>query len=239
MAQRTADHIWTIQGRTVTLPVAIRDSTFAAAVFCCSTAAARTAVADDRLEPLTVAGRSVAVLILVQYHNGDLDTYDEVGLMVAVRGPGRGTIGAYTVELPVTQPFPLEAGRAIWGLPKWLARSTMAFRRSRVEVHLCDGEELVLTAALDVGRLRIPIPVTAPVVFWAVRPDGPDGGELLHGAPRLRLEGLRVRLGGARLVLGEHRMARTARALGMSRRPLCTAVGRMTTELGAFTPVRR
>jgi hypothetical protein len=239
MAQRTAANTWEVQGRTVTLPVVIRDSTFAAAVFCCSAAAARTAVADDRLEPLTVAGRSIAVLVFVQYHDSDLGTYEEVGLMVAVRGPGRRAIGTYTLELPVTQAFTREAGRAIWGLPKWLARSAMTFRRSRVEVHLCEGEELILTAALDVGGLRIPVPITTSVACWAVRPDGPDAGELLHGTPRLRLEGLRVRPGRARLVLGEHRMAQTARALGMSRRPLCTAVARMTAELGAFTPVRR
>jgi hypothetical protein len=36
-------------------------------------------------------------------------------------------------------------------------------------------------------------------------------------------------------MLGDHRMARTVRALGVSRRPLCTAVARMTAELGAFT----
>lgn len=123
MAQRTADNTWEVQGHTVTLPVVIRDSTVAAAVFCCSAADARTAIADDRLQPLTVAGRSIAVLIFVQYHDSDLGTYEEVGLMVAVRGPGRRAIGAYTLELPVTQAFTLEAGRAIWGLPKWLARS--------------------------------------------------------------------------------------------------------------------
>jgi Acetoacetate decarboxylase (ADC) len=239
MAQRIAENTWEVQGRTVTLPVVIRNSTVAAAVFCCSAAAARTAVAQDRLQPLTVAGRGIAVLLFVQYHDSDLGTYEEVGLMVAVRGPGRRVIGAYTLEMPVTQAFTLEAGRVIWGLPKWLAHSTMTSHRRRVQVHLCEGEEFVLSAALDVGGLRIPVPVTTPVVCWTVRPEGPDAGELLHGAPRLRLEGLRVRPGGARLVLGEHRMAQTARTLGMSRWPLCTAVARMTTELGAFTPVHR
>jgi hypothetical protein len=239
MAQRITGYTWEVQGRTVTLPVVIRDSTVAAVVFCCSAAAARTAVGDDRLEPLTIAGRSIAVLVVVQYHDGDLGTYEEVGLMVAVRGPGHRAIGAYTLELPVTQAFTLEAGRAIWGLPKWLVRSMMTFRRSRVQVHLCEGEEFVLTAALDVGGLRIPVPVTTSVICWTVRPDGPEAGELLHGALRLRLEDLRVRPGRARLVLGEHRMAQTARALGMSRWPLCTAVARITAELGAFTPVHR
>lgn len=239
MVQRAAANSWLIQGRTVTLPVAIRDSLFATAVFACSAEAARAAVVDRRLTPLTIAGRGLAGLMFVKYRDSDLDAYDEVGLAVAVRGPARGAIGAYIVELPVTQSFTLEAGRTIWGLPKWLARCTMSFHRSGVRVRLCDGAQLVLTAALDVGSLRIPVPITAPVVCWAVRPDGPDADELLHGTFRIRLEGLRIRLGGARLVLGEHRMARTAHALGMSGPPLCTAVAGMTTELGAFPPLGR
>jgi Acetoacetate decarboxylase (ADC) len=238
MAQRIAENTWQIQGRTVTLPVVIRDSLFAAAVFSCPADAARTAVADERLTPMTIAGRGLATLMCVKYRDSDLDAYDEVGLMVVVRGPARGAIGAYTVELPVTQTFTLEAGRAIWGLPKWLAHATMSFRRSGVEVSMCDGGQPVLTAALDVGGLRIPAPITAPMVCWAVRPDGPQAGELLRGSFRIRLEGLRIRWGGARLILGDHRMARTARLLGMSGPSLCTAVARMTTELGAFSPPR-
>lgn len=236
MAQRIAENTWQIQGRTVTLPVAIRDSLVAIAVFSCSAEAAQSAVADQRLTPLTIAGRSFAGVMVVKYRDGDLDAYDEVGLMVAVRGPDRGTIGAHIIELPVTQTFTLEAGRAIWGLPKWLARSAISFRRGGVEVNLRDGEQFVLAAEFDVGGVRIPIPITAPIPCWAVRPDGPDAGELLHGTFRVRLHELRIRPGGARLVLGEHRMARGARSLGMSGPALCTVVARMTAELGALPP---
>lgn len=234
MAQRIAENTWQIQGRTVTLPVAIRDSLIATAVFSCSADAARRVVADKRLTPLTIAGRSLASMMVAKYRDGDLDAYDEVGLMVAVRGPDRGVIGAHIIEMPVTQTFTLEAGCVIWGLPKWLARSAISFRRSGVEVDLRDGEQFVLTAAFDVGGMRIPIPITAPMPCWAVRPDGPDAGELLHGTFRVRLHDLRIRPGGARLVLGEHRMARSARALGMSGPALCTVVARMTAELGAL-----
>jgi hypothetical protein len=226
-----------IQGCTVTLPVAIRESVLAIAVFSCSAGAAREAVAHDRLTPLTIAGRGFASLMFVKYRDSDLGAYDEVGLSVAVRGPAHGAIGAYVVELPVTQTLTLEAGRAIWGLPKWLAQATISVSRSGVRARLCDGAQSVLTAALDVRGLRIPVPITIPAVCWVVRRDGPEVGELLHGTARIRLDDLRIGLGGGRVVLGEHRMARTARALGMSRLPLCTAVARMTTELGAFPPL--
>lgn len=234
VAERIGKDTWRIQGHTVTLPVAIRESLLAISVFACSAGAARSAVADHRLTPLTIAGRGFASLMFVKYRDSDLGTYDEVGLSVAVRGPARGAIGAYIVELPVTQSFTLEAGRAIWGLPKWLAQGTITDCRSGVQARLCDGTQSVLTAALDVRGLRIPVPITIPVACWVVRPDGPDVGELLHGTARVRLKDLRIGLGGARVVLGEHRMARTARALGVSDPPLCTAVARMTTELGAF-----
>jgi hypothetical protein len=238
VAKRTGVDTWQVQGRQVTLPVAIRDSVCATAVFACSADAARTAVPDDRLTPLTIAGRGLASLLFVKYRDTDLGAYDEVGLSVAVLGPGRGAIGAYIVELPVTQTFTLEAGRAIWGLPKWLADSTISIRRSGVHVALCDGAQSVLTAAFQVGHLQIPMPITMPVTCWTVRPDGPEAGELLHGTVRVRLKGLRIGLGGgARVVLGEHRMARTARALGMSGPPLCTAVASMTAELGTFAPL--
>jgi Acetoacetate decarboxylase (ADC) len=237
VAERTGENTWQVQGSTVTLPVAIRDSAVAIAVFSCSAGAARTAVADNRLTPLTIAGRGFASLVFVKYRDSDLGAYDEVGLSVAVRGPAHGAIGTYIVELPVTQTFTLEAGRAIWGLPKWLAQGTISVRPGGVQACLCDGAQSVLTAALDVGGLRIPVPITIPVVCWAVRPDGPEVGELLRGTVRVRLEGLRFGLGGARVVFGEHRMARAARALGMSDPPLCTAVARMTTELGPFPPL--
>jgi Acetoacetate decarboxylase (ADC) len=172
VAERTGENTWQVQGSTVTLPVAIRDSAVAIAVFSCSAGAARTAVADNRLTPLTIAGRGFASLVFVKYRDSDLGAYDEVGLSVAVRGPAHGAIGTYIVELPVTQTFTLEAGRAIWGLPKWLAQGTISVRPGGVQACLCDGAQSVLTAALDVGGLRIPVPITIPVVCWAVRPDG-------------------------------------------------------------------
>jgi hypothetical protein len=82
-------------------------------------------------------------------------------------GPCRGSSGEAVAAGIGKGRCALEAGRAIWGLPKWLARSMMTFHRSRVEAQLWDGDELVLTAALDVGSLRIPVPVTAPGVLWA------------------------------------------------------------------------
>ena len=107
VVERIGKDTWRIQGHTVTLPVAIRESLLAISVFACSAGAARSAVADHRLTPMKIAGRGFARLGFVKYRDSDLGTYDEVGLSVAVRGLARGAIGAYIVELPVTQSFTL------------------------------------------------------------------------------------------------------------------------------------
>jgi hypothetical protein len=231
VAQRVAENTWQVQDTTLRMPVAIRDAALAAAVFACDQAAARRAVAGTGLEPLVLAGRAFAAFMCVQYRDGDLGPYNEVGLMLSVRGPG-GRIGAYTLELPVTQTFTLEAGRAIWALPKWLGRCELAIGRRRSTVHLAEGDAFVLAGVLDTGPLRLPMPVSAGLWAFSVRE---DDGHLLYGRTSMRLTGLRVRPGGARLVLGEHRMARTARALGMSGRPLCTVtVPRLAMKLGEW-----
>jgi hypothetical protein len=67
--------------------------------------------------------------------------------------------------------------------------STMTFHRSRVEAQLCHDDEFVLAVALDVGRLRIPVPLTVPLACCAVRPDGPDAGvprEVRRSSPGIR-----------------------------------------------------
>jgi hypothetical protein len=184
---------------------------------------------------VTVAHRAVSTLVCIRYRDGDLGPYDEVALQLAVRGPN-GSIGLYTLELPVTGRFTLEAGRAIWGLPKWLATTSMTASDRRTTVELADGDDIVLRAEFDAGPLPLPVPVILPLPVWAIRPDGPEAGAVLRGGMRIRLEGVRFRPGGATVDLGRHRMADTARRLGAGGRPLCTvSAPRMSGELGEWT----
>ena len=230
MAQRISENVWQVQDTTLRMPVVIRDAALAAAVFTCDPAAARRALAGTGLDPLVLGRRSLATLVCVQYRDGDLGPYNEVGLLLAVRGPGGG-IGGHTLELPVTQEFTLEAGRDIWALPKWLAQCDMAFERRRTTVLLADGDTLVLAAMLRRGRVPLPLAVRGQLTAFSVR----QGAGTLCGRTTMRLHGLRLRPGGTRLVLGEHRMADTARALGMAGRPLCTVTAtKLTMQLGEW-----
>jgi Acetoacetate decarboxylase (ADC) len=240
VAERIAENTWKIQDTTLRMPVVIRDAALAAAVFTCDAAAARRAIAGTGLDPLLFAGRGLAALICVRYRDGDLGPYDEVGLIVAVRSPG-GHIGIHTLELPVTQEFTLEAGRAIWALPKWLARCDLTIGRRRSAVHLAERDTFVLAGVLDTGPVPLPVPVRSAVTAFSRCHGDPPAtvrDHLLFGKTSMRLTGLRVRPGGTRLVLGDHRMAETARALGMEGRPLCTmTVPKLTMELGEWTPL--
>jgi hypothetical protein len=224
MATKVAADCWEVQGRQVRLPVRVRDAVMATSVFQCSARAARQALAGSGYEPFTMLGRALSTLICVQYRDGDLDTYDEVGIMVVVRGPD-GTVGPWTAELPVTQGFTMEAGRDIWGLPKWIAQSRMTFKRARTTVHLEEDGAFILAGVLRSGRLALPKAVAAPVVGWSTF-SGPAHDHPARNPANMVLQGLRVRPGGAHLVLGDHRMASLARSLGMEGRALMTMSAR-------------
>jgi hypothetical protein len=120
----------------------------------------------------------------------------------------------------VTGTFTLEAGRALWGLPKWRARAEMEIDGSSATCHLADDTgRHVLTAAIRTLRWRLPRHVSAAIVALAPRED-----EVLVNPLKGRADGIRVGLGGATVVLGSgHPMADELRAVGLPRRPFATA----------------
>jgi hypothetical protein len=228
---------WVIFGTEVPKPAHIRDARFAGAVYLCRAAEARDLMRGTGLEPVTVGGRAFSALACIQYIDTDLGPYDEIALQLLVRGPG-GKVGLYTAELPVTGEFTLHAGRQIWGLPKWRARTESTFDGRGVRLKLWDGDTRVLAVALDGGPVAAPTPMNIPLPVWSVRVDGPNQGELLHGPFPLRAEGFRIRPGGARVALGEHRMSELARRLGMTGSALYTmSAGKISGSLGDFEVV--
>lgn len=230
-AEQLADGSWRVQGRRVGFPVRIADAGVAAAVYAVPAAPARQLLGHTALRPVTVAGRALVVLLVVDYRVNDLGSYDEVGLAVLARGPD-GAVGGHVVELPVTEAFTMEVGRALWGLPKWLASVELRLGAGRAQCRLDDGEDHVLTATMSTWPVRLP-PVRGRLTALAVR-----GADVLATRCAVRARGLRLRPGGTRLVLGEgHRMAQAMAGLGLPRRALCTLV----VEHGAMdlAPARR
>ncbi len=222
MATHPAPDLWEVQGKQIDLPVRVRAAKFAGAVWRPSRAAV-----DAQLEPydLTSSGRmgaGLAMLVCVVYPDDFvLGGYDEVGIGVFASGPGGP--GLFVLELPVTGAFTREAGREIWGLPKWLMASKADLGGSRSTMTISEGDTQIMDATIRTGRLALPVPAPSAGRTWARAEEGPHDGRLLRGKTSMRFHGLRVGRGrGTTITWGDHRMADRARALGMDRRPFAT-----------------
>jgi len=237
MAERVSAGTWTIQGETVTLPVTITDARMTAAVFTAPAAAARSVLDGVPLEPFTIFGRAITLLMAIHYPQWALKTYDEVGVGLLARGPG-GRPGLHIVDLPVTGAFTREAGQDFWALPKWLMSADLSFGAAATEVTVRDGDAEVLHATIRNGSWRLPFRTRVSLPSWSYLDHGAQAGRLLRGRLPMRLSGARVGRGGFAVRLGEHPMTRKMRALGMLGRPLLTVTGaRLQGKLGEFRPV--
>ena len=234
MAKRIDADTWEIQGETITLPVTIRDARITIAMFTAPAEDARGVIAGTPLSPLTVAGRAVAVLMLIHYPEWALKTYDEVAVGLLVRGPG-----VHIVDLPVTGAFTREAGEDLWALPKWLMGADLEFAPDRTSVAVRDGATEVMRAAVSAGRLRLPFGVRASMPTLSYLDRGAQARRLLRGRAPLNLGGVRLGRGGCEVRLGDHPMAERMRALGMRGRPFLTITAeRWGGSLGSSTEVR-
>jgi hypothetical protein len=222
------DGSWEIQGRRVRFPVRITDGSAACAAFLVSAAHVRRLLAGTGLRAVALAGRTPLFLMFVEYRESDLDAYAEVGVALPVRHGGR--LGVHIHQLPVTQTFTMEAGRALWGLPKWLAEIELAIRGRRVSCDLAESGRPVLAAELRTSPGQWP--ATVPVRITAL---APRAGSVLASAVRLRARGIRLGVRGGAVALGSgHPMADELRAMGLARRPLLTVVvDRLAFEMDA------
>src|SRR6476620_11257472 len=124
----------TIAGTVLTMPVRIRKATQHMAMFSVAADAAQAMLDHSGLQVCRYRpGRAVAVLMLMDYVDGDLGQYLEYGTNIMVNPPGSNATGpkalqdagAFIHHLPVDQPFTLEAGTKIWGYPKVMADFTV------------------------------------------------------------------------------------------------------------------
>lgn len=226
MATHPAPDVWDVQGQRIDLPVRVDGATFAGALW----RAPRSAV-DAQLEPYGLRsagfrGTGLAMLVCVVYpEEFVLGGYDEVGIGVLAAprsGTAPGGPGLFVLELPVTGTFTREAGREIWGLPKWLMTSKADLGGPTSTMVMSDGDVQVMDATIRTGGFALPL-VPSSGHTWARAEDGPLAGRLLRGTTSMRFRGLRLGRGrGTTITWGEHRMADRARALGMDGRPFAT-----------------
>jgi len=220
-----------IQGRTLTLPIEVRDATNASATFLVDAAAARRWLPDGALELAElVPGRALLSIAAIDYRDNDLGDYDEVSIALFVRprgapaglpffgtlaGLARGRLGTYIHRLPVNQSFTCEAGRAIWGFPKTVERIELEARGDRFHCRLAvDGVHALSIRFPRGGSGAMPEQDLVSYTY-------------LHGVAhrtraRMSGQGFAFRLGGAELTLGSHALSNELRLLGLPRRALFT-----------------
>lgn len=223
---------YTVQGRQVITPVEVRDASQWSAQFLVPADAAQTMIDASGLEVARpFPGRAVVVLAFVDYRDSDLDAYHEVAITVVVRlddasprrGEGElmrefwaGKVGAYIHHLPVDQTFTLDAGRSIWGFPKFPAQIELRQVGGYSVCELRHDDEHVLTLAVR-DRGWFPLPSASPPSYAFL------DGVLRRTEWAQTGERPSARLGGAELTLGSHPIAEELASLGLPKHALMSS----------------
>jgi Acetoacetate decarboxylase (ADC) len=210
------------------MPVKIRRATQHMAMFSVNADAAQRMIDHSGLEVCRYRPtKTVAVLMLMHYVDGDLGEYLEYGTNIMVNPPGSHasglkalqSAGAFIHHLPVDGAFTMEAGRSIWGYPKVLADFTIR-----------DGHDFGFDVSIDgqfaVGmdfRPGLPVP-SALTSKTQVHPTYSHlDGVTRETAGEMKLSGVRYRPGGVRVRLGEHPYARELASLGFPKRAMISS----------------
>ncbi len=240
---------WTVLGRTVSLPVEVREARQWGVQYLVPMAAAQRLVSPTGLEVTgPIPGRALVALAVCRYDDTDLDPYHEVAVSFVVRphdAPPRpsagqrakefatGAIGAYIHRLPVDQEFTCVAGRNIWGFPKWVTEIDIDEAApgdnrpgTGTTVRLVDAGVHILSLTVAEGG-RLALPAQAPPSYSF------GDGILRRTTWTTSAEGATGRCGGATLVLGTHPMADELRSLGLPKRALFSSSARMRASFDA------
>jgi len=225
-----------IAGRTITLPVRVRDASAATVLFEVDAAAAAGLVPGDAFEIVeTGPGRAHLAIVLVDYRDNDLGAYHEVGLTFFVRPRAGGEDGTFITRLPVDQPFTCEAGRTIWGFPKTVEQIDVESTATGSAWTLRMDGQPVLTLRVPRGGTdeTPPAPMTAYSLIDGVPhattfTQGGQGSQLVFGGE------------GVEVTLGTHPISRELARLGLPAAPvvLSTWLERMQATFGEAVPLK-
>jgi hypothetical protein len=223
---------YTIQGRSVSLPVEVRRATNASALWLVPAAAVAKLLPDDAFQPLDVGGGQTQLILgLIDYQENDLGDYREVAVIFFVhpRGTGPEQAGSFIWRLPVDQSFTCEAGCSIWGFPKSVEKIDYDYAADRVTGTLWMDGRRVFT--LTVPRGSEPNADAATSGFTYTYLEGAP-----HRTPMTTGGGAALNPSGppVALDLGDHPIADALRSLGLPKAPLlATWVPHMQGSFGA------
>jgi hypothetical protein len=216
---------WEIQGRTVELPVVVRQAKAGVAFFDVDPDAARALLPGDAFE----LAQPQLLVALIDYEDNDLGDYLEVGLTLFVRPAGApadgSTDGTFIAHLPVDQSFTCEAGCTIWGFPKTVQEITADHGDTSSTWTLRMDGQLVLRITVPRGGADESPDIDIQTYTYK------DG--VAHTTP-FRQGGSRSQLvvgpEGVELELGDHPIAKELAAMGL---PKPASMSQLTEEMHA------
>ncbi len=223
---------YSIQGRTVEMPVVVRDATSCAVTYLVNAKAARRLLPGDEIELVELLpGRALLNLAVIEYRDNDLGDYNEVSIAFFVRARGasrgipylgtlldffRGRVATYIRHLPVDQSFTCEAGRTIWGFPKSVERIDFDATPEQVRCRLEMGGQHVLTLTAPLGGTRS-LPEQEMTTYTYLE------GVAHRTAFSSGAEGAGFGRGADHLELGDHPISEELRSLGLPKKALFTS----------------
>lgn len=167
-----------VDGHRIDFPVRVESASLSGAYLQVSTdrvrtamraAAAGTALLEAGVAPVSILGRSPVVLLHVRYHDDPrnvLGAYHEFCVGFAVRAPD-GRMAVHVHDLPVDQEFTEQAGRRLWGFPKWMADMEGSTGGARNHLGLAVAGEGVVEMTT---RAPLPgLPVRGPATIRCVQ----------------------------------------------------------------------
>lgn len=146
-AQAASAKSFDVMGRTVVIPVHVRDASTGTVLVDVDANKAAELIAADGLELVESSpGRAQMVVAVIDYRDNDLGDYLEIGIsfFVRPRGVDGATEGTYIHRLPVDQEFTCAAGNLIWGFPKTVETIGWTLEDGRLHATLdMDGQRVL------------------------------------------------------------------------------------------------
>ena len=191
--------------------------------------AVRELLPSSRLHPVRLpGGRALVAVVAYNYLETGVGPYGEIGisplctldraappLLALVQGYRHGFSG-FVAHLPVTSRIAREAGRRVWGYPKFVADMDFDLRPERQQVTLAErGSEILRLEVRRSGHVALE---RAPLTTFTVR-----DGRLVRTSVATRAH-VATTLGssGGVLALGDHPVGRALAGLGLSTAPVVT-----------------
>jgi hypothetical protein len=199
-------------------------------VFTASADAVRALLPSDRLHPVrSLGGKALVAVVAWNYLETTVGPYGEVGiaplctldrpappLVGGLREAVDPGFGGFVLHLPVTARVARDAGRAVWGYPKFVADMEFDHLPGEQRVHLSEGGRTILSLAVRHGGRAVTD--NRPLSTFTVL----DGRLVQTTVPTRAVYELGVGRRAGELELGDHPIADQLRGLELSTRPMFT-----------------